>query len=470
MKRFFIAVFLLLGLFTFEQHRDRSNFLQGRKAILFYRSFQSAAAELEPFQVGSLGNFPYYWRDPRTLEFNEATYRWINSNLKSNTKPVQLDQSFTNLYMDVLSKVTYSLSSTDQAHLDKLTSHIADHQLAILETWKEVYGTLPGVQNNEEIIDKITQIIVSQWADPSTTLETVQHSTNIHTLLNNTPASGKRILPEFIRWVNAVNTANSFANDVSLNNAYINRALNAVQKPSAENGGMRISDSTGFIRPAYRITTPLHEVLSSLNSKDNKLKFSVSLLHSSGEEYNISIKGYESFRVSADKIFSLIEGDPSEALKDQIPVVDSPAEILVTLSGVAMINFGPVPFDKATGKSWYWIKPIQDAIKNGDKDVSGFKFSPKPQIDFSKEGPFGFLTGVLIARDVSFKVIDRSSALDEDDPKTGNKNFKEVPLLPPDNNGSGDEPTLSFTASENDTINSTAFIIGVRTSFPAASN
>jgi hypothetical protein len=38
-----------------------------------------------------------------------------------------------------------------------------------------------------------------------------------------------------------------------------------------------------------------------------------------------------------------------------------------------------------------------EAIQNGDQDVSGYKFSPNPGLDFSANGPFGFLIGLAIS-------------------------------------------------------------------------
>ena len=43
----------------------------------------SVPAGYEPFQVGKLGYFPYYWQDPRNGEFNAKTYEWIDCALKA---------------------------------------------------------------------------------------------------------------------------------------------------------------------------------------------------------------------------------------------------------------------------------------------------------------------------------------------------------------------------------------------------
>ena len=62
-----------------------------------------------------------------------------------------------------------------------------------------------------------------------------------------------------------------------------------------------------------------------------------------------------------------------------------------------MINFRPIAFSHFAEQDWFWKEPLIEALKNGNTDVTGFKFSPEPNIDFSKQGPFGFLTGVAIS-------------------------------------------------------------------------
>ena len=55
------------------------------------------------------------------------------------------------------------------------------------------------------------------------------------------------------------------------------------------------------------------------------------------------------------------------------------------------------------------MEPILEAIKNGDQDVSGFKFSPKPNIDFGSSGPFALMQGVAIANYPTITITVKSS-------------------------------------------------------------
>ena len=78
--------------------------------------------------------------------------------------------------------------------------------------------------------------------------------------------------------------------------------------------------------------------------------------------------------------------------------------------GVNLVTFGPTPFSQVgQTSSWYWLDPIKEAIANGQKDVSGFKFSPDPGIDFSANGDFGFLEALAIAGYPTVKITVKSS-------------------------------------------------------------
>jgi hypothetical protein len=72
--------------------------------------------------------------------------------------------------------------------------------------------------------------------------------------------------------------------------------------------------------------------------------------------------------------------------------------LLLTFKGVTLVNLTPGVFDKASGKNWYWPEAILNAVENATtQDVTGFKFLPSPGIDFSNNGPFGFITAMAIS-------------------------------------------------------------------------
>jgi len=119
-------------------------------------------------------------------------------------------------------------------------------------------------------------------------------------------------------------------------------------------------------------------------------------------------------------------------------------------------------------------------------DVSGFKFSPKPQIDFSESGSFGFLTGVAIAKNISVTITRKSddnkaiaNALKEDYSANSNchgrpldalsaKTDYSVSVESKDTDSSVTVCVKSFVSCTSDSIDSTAFVLGVKTNYPVS--
>jgi hypothetical protein len=361
---------------------------------------------LESFNVGSNGNMPYYWQDPRNLQFNTKTYDWIKSALKAGAMPIQQDQVFTNLYIKALSCVSYSLSSADQEKLNKAKANATDQQGAVLRAWQEAFGTLPSGAGQP--IDLIATEIASNWAVPPTTLHEIQQSVNINELLNNVPASGKPVVAVFANWLNAIGSAISLENNTTMNTAYLARALAAVQSPSDKNGGLML-DSNMMV-PAYEVATQLSDILNGLKNSDQSISMTMKITRTTESEFQVNVQGGTSFSIPVFNLFSLNVGGNAHYFESDVATTENETTVKMNFPGVTLINFGPVPFDMSPPRDWYWMNPIRDAIKNGNSDVSGFKFSPDPQIDFTMSGPFAYLKGAAISNYPSMEITVKSSS------------------------------------------------------------
>ena len=545
---------------------------------------------LESFMVGALGNFPYYWQNPRNLEFNAKTYTWISSALKAtstnrpllslaanhvrdeqvvllnawkqayghfpegdgepidlvvnsiancwanppanltqmenalnlnqllnttppsgkpiipvlanyldalgssatnnlglattNNTPKQLDQSFNSIYIDAFSKVGYLLSSTDKAKLNKAYQDATDQQVALLNAWKQAYGSFPP--GDGEAIDKVIGKIATDWANPPTNITAMAAAINLKELLNKTPGSGQPIISVLANYLAAINSVIPLANAATMNQAYLNRALKAVQSPSEENGGLQTDDNV--YHPAYKMATQLSDILNGLKAINNAISLKMSVSRYSESEFKVSIARGASINVPILDLFTLSVDAEASYFSDHIATKSNTTDIELTYTGVTLVNYGPVAYDQSNpNQYWYWTKPIKDAIKNGDNDVSGFKFSPKPQIDFSESGPFGFVTGVAISNYPSVKITVTSSDYEsiektfEQKVKVG-LSFLGIPL-----GIKGSESTYSHSVSVNsssqtvtitldppkeliagNSVDSVGWVLGVQTEYPAA--
>jgi hypothetical protein len=459
-------------------------------AILEYLRSQAAnvlasalgGMPLVNFLTGAQGNFPYYYIDPNNLNFNVGTYNWINTNMLTDVAPIQQSSGnyFTNLFISVLSKISYKLSVADQATLNAAYTNAQNQQMAVLMAWKAAYGSFPS--GTGQPIDNIMSTIANTWAKPATTLLAIKNSVNLNVLLNNAPASGSTIMPVIAAYLNALGSSVTLANAVTMNNAYVAQALAAVQTPSTTNGGMLANDNNLY--PGYTVTTPLPSIINNLQSTSNSIKISMNVSIANSSEYSVSINGGTAFNIPFAGFFGMSVGGNASYFHDEIVQNSSSVNITMTFTGATLVNYTPNVFNQSTGQNWFFMQPILNAIANGSKDVSGFKFSPNPGIDFSANGPFGILQGVAIANYPSAVITIQSSNYQSiqttfQQTVSTSVSFLGIPL------GGGSESTYSHSASSSSSnstvtitlnppptmvagtsVSSVGWILGVQTNYP----
>lgn len=442
--------------------------------------------ELRAFKAGSQGQFPYYWQNPTNLKFNIRTYHWISASLRANCDPIELSQPFTNLYISALSKVNYYLSSSDQIQLNHAQQNIILQQGAMLKAWQAAFGKIP-VKGEFEPIDIIMNEITQHWANPSVTVEQLQTAHDINNMLNNTPQSGKSVLPVLVNYLNALQSSVSLINAATMNRGYLGQALAAVQRPTLVNGAIETSD--GVLRPAYQIVTPVDVIIHGLNSTDETrtVSMKMTVARDSNNRYALRMEDGTTELRSRNEFLSIETAEEDDLFQRLFTTGATNIDVDVTFHGVTDVQFGPMYFTKSPVSNWYWVKPIQDALLNRDEDISGFKFSPNPHIDFTSRGPFGYLTGVVISKKISLVIHCATS-----DYKTLAKNIKEqnttqlnflgAQMKYASNTGQRHQAIVSTNDKQSsltiqyeptpqsniDTFESTAFVLGVQTIYPVS--
>jgi hypothetical protein len=354
--------------------------------------------KLEAFAIGEKGNFPYNWQSTLNVtQFNKTTYEWIASNLKAGASPIQQDASFTNLYQQALSSISYSLSSSDQSALNTASSNATVQGAALQTAWIAAYGALPAVPSGSTPVDAILGEIMTKWTtSATTTLSDIQNSINLQNLLGKTPASGQPVLPVFASYLNALGASLSLQNSVTMNTAYLNRALAAVQAPSAANGALTLSDAS--IVPAYQIEPKMGQIQNSMQSGKPVVSLEMDVKRSTDSEFSVKIGAEEGITIPILDIVTIGITASQNYFSSNIATTDNETKVTLYYPGANLVTFGPSEFQMTgSSKNWFWMDPIRQAIANSGKDVSGYKFSPDPKIDFSASGPFGYLSGVVIS-------------------------------------------------------------------------
>lgn len=365
--------------------------------------------ELVGFDITSAGNFFYSWQDSANVQlFNDPTFQWINGNLNGAATPLTFDGTFTNVFLQAISSISYSLSSADQAALTKASLAASQQAAALQNQWLTSFRAFPAGDGTP--IDAIATEIATKWASPPTDLPTMQNALDLTQLLNKAPASGQQIIPLVTNWLNALSSAVSLQNSVSLNNAYLRRAKAAIQSPTLANGGMTLNDTAMSIVPAYSVTTPVSTIENSLNGGSPVVTLQTSVQKTSSDKATVNIKGGASFDIPIASFLSIGVGGGTNYFSDKLVSSDSETTVEMTFPGVNLVTFGPALF-RQSGSSldWFWMQPVADAIRNTGKDVSGYKFSPMPSIDFSEGGGFGYLGGVVVSAYPTIKITTKTS-------------------------------------------------------------
>jgi hypothetical protein len=157
------------------------------------------------------------------------------------------------------------------------------------------------------------------------------------------------------------------------------------------------------------VTTQVSDILNALNSGTPQVSMSMSVTRTSDNEVRITAQGSAAIDIPVMDFLGIGVGGDVNYFSDQIATSSNETTVEMTFPGVNLVTFGPVPFRMSgNSSSWYWIDPVRQAIANTGKDISGFKFAPMPPIDFSADGPFAYLQGVVISSYPTITITTKS--------------------------------------------------------------
>lgn len=363
--------------------------------------------QLRMFHAQGSGNFPYYLRDPRTRLFNEKTYSWINQCLEKskNGSPVSLDGDYNGKFLRAITATTFTLSSPDQSKLNEVKRNAQDQQGALLDAWEEAFGEIPS---GKAPINKVFETILTDWVTKEgTTLQDLLVAPDLFEALGKAPAAAMTVIPVVGNYLNAIEAGIPLQNSLSLNNGILKSVRNAINYPSKKNGGIQLNDGTEDYVPEYPVSTSQANILDGLKS-DNNVEIHMKMSEFTSNETSLSIGGDASFKMPLG-FFDLDLGAKVSYFTKSVTKKSRSIEIDMTFSGVTLAKFGPEAFKVSGRKGWHYNDAIKEAVANGSQDISGFKFSPKPNIDFGEGGDFGVINAVAICQYPKMKIKVTSS-------------------------------------------------------------
>lgn len=375
------------------------------------------SVNLKPIDMGAMGKFPYNWHLNNDTNFNAATYDWINKNtiISGNNNLVSSQDLFTNLYLKVISAISFSYSTQDSKTLADAIVNSQAKSATLITEWKMTYGSVPQVKNGEQVIDAITEFILQNWTtQKGVTLKQVQDAIDTDALFDNLPATGATILPAFVDYVSSLGNAAGLIDTSSLSNGMIRRIKDALLSASPNNGGIVRTDNAStsplVYSPAFDVTTRVEDIALGLKNTNanNTVNLNMVMSNFSDNTADVVVNNATYNGVDLGWLFDVGVGTDVNYYKETVVKSSSQITVSMQFTGVTLVEYGPTEFDLVNNKGWYDPTPILEAKKNGTNDVTGFKYSGGQ--DFTQ---FGFSTAVAIANYPTISVTIHSKDYDK---------------------------------------------------------
>lgn len=377
--------------------------------LLLRKMVGGAPPNYVALSTGSLGGFPYYWQDPSSLLFNAETYHWIDSAVDGGAVPARLSGPFTNLAITALGSIRFTLSAVQQNQLDTARAEITTAQSNLLTAWQAAFGSTWAGQPSAPI-DVVLQTIATNWENPPGAIQDLFAAPDLAALLSRAPSQGAAVLPALSAYLAAVAGANQWTNLVSRQRGYLQAALAALQQPTSANGGLLLNNQS--VAPAYQVLTSVSDILAGLAGANAGLTTSLVARPADNGASLVTLNGKMAATGDPASLLALETNAGVELAGAAIGAATDPVSIAARFEGVTQVMFRPVPFDGASMTGWFWSDAILQAGQPGAANAGGFSFSPTPPFDFSPQGQFGWLMGLLIARSPVLSVgIDGASAV-----------------------------------------------------------
>ncbi|MFD2567851.1 hypothetical protein [Pseudotenacibaculum haliotis] len=358
--------------------------------------------QLDMYHAQGSGNFPYYYKDPATRRFNEKTYVWLNQCLekRKNGEPVSFEGDYNGKFLRAVTNVSYTLSRKDQARLNEVKRNALNQQGALLDAWEEAFGEIPS---GKAPINGVFEIILKDWVTKEgTTLQDLLVAPDLFEALGKAPAAAMPVIPVVGNYLNAIEAGIPLQNAISLNNGILKSVRSSINFPSEANGGVQLNDGTDDFFPEYPFSTTQAKILDGLKS-DNSVDIQMKLSNFNSSDVSLSVSGEASFKMPLG-FFDIDLGASANYFTNIVTKNSRTIEIDMKFTGVTVAKFGPEPFRVSGRKGWHFADGIKESIANGEKDISGFKFSPKPNIDFTEGGDFGVVNAVAFSQYPTMKI------------------------------------------------------------------
>jgi hypothetical protein len=391
--------------------------------------------KITPIEFPAQGDFNWFWQNVNQI-FNQGTFDFTSGRVSpgetSDTAQLSPAGGFANAYIQIITALEYSLSSTESATLNKAITNASAQAQAVISTYQGIFGQITDAQlkvaqealgefavaNKQDYV--IGYILGYIWSGrreekkPALTYTEMANARDLRQLLPKMPSSGVPVLKDVTIYLNFIAPVSSLEDQLFLGGWIRNQLRANTAAPTERNGGMKlVNPNTGAVSPdyqvAYGINTAISQLQNDLNS-DRSFSMSMAVSQASGSSLRVSVDGGAGFSVGSLLRFSLGAQFSYDMTTVQGTSTDCTVEIVY--KGFTMAPVAAAAWQQATNVGWFFGDPISEAYKNQGKDVTGFKFVSTPPYNLgplANGGDFGMLTNLLISNYPTVKIHYRNA-------------------------------------------------------------
>lgn len=371
--------------------------------------------ELQPIQAGTQGDFPWFWQDTNG-NLNQNTFDYVSRRAVPGSSgkggPVSLPDSFVNAYSSCLDDLVWKLSSADQALINKTQIQAQAQAGTLVSSYEQNCGPITAADLDAAkaalgfVVNKLDFVVsyavgylwsgAKAASGPPLTRQQMAAERNLASKLPAMPASGDAVLANLGSYLAITASILGLIDSSSNANWLLGRLRANVQAPSAANGGIQTIDSHGntTANVGYKLDKVPAAILASLTSKSS-LKVQMQASRQSASQLSVSIQGKAAGVIPIDFVSIGLAGGASYSLFEA-QGSGSSASIEMEFPGLTPVAVQASGFSTTTQKGWIYGAIISQAVRNADKDETGWHFSPKPGYDFVSGGNFGLLATLVI--------------------------------------------------------------------------
>ena len=368
----------------------------------------------------SQGNLMWYYQNINGI-FNQATFDYISARISAGYEPCLAQMSysgtFPNAYSSVIPSIYYNLSSTDKQRISNNEKNAQNEANQLINSYENNFGAISekDFDNYDTIygkypqgkLDYIIGIIAGSWSGHDSSRLTplsysqMRKSPDLNAMLPNMPAKGAPVVENLSVYLDKVSDNDALFDSLSNGLWTIRQLKNNTWHPNDTNGGMKtVNPFTGAVSAGYQVGYQVANSISNIqNDLSNTNKYIDITMHMT-KTGNCEIVIVTSWNTGM--IDTITYSLPDSVYVDMYPISTGMNDEIIELlyGGFTMVSTSPALWNDRTNTGWYFGYPINQAIKNGTSDVTGYKFiSWPPAYDMSSlsdGGTFGYITHLLI--------------------------------------------------------------------------